>query len=60
MNTNNWLLYYLNWKLDLIHDLGFGFDLNSNEFQNLKNIKILNIKVDNIEYNIPTFYSSEI
>tara|TARA_B100000686_G_C16756342_1_gene955744 strand:- start:800 stop:1477 length:678 start_codon:yes stop_codon:yes gene_type:complete len=55
----NWLLYYLNWEIDLIHDLGFGFNLNSNEFHNLKEKKILNIKVDNIEYNIPSFIVSK-
>ena len=52
----NWLLYYLNWEIDLIHDLGFGFSLDPKKF---KEKKILNVKVDNIEYKIPTFIISK-
>ena len=51
----NWLLYYLNWEIDLIHDLGFGFNIDSNEFSNIEPNKIFNIKVDNIDYKIPSF-----
>jgi len=54
-----WLLYYLNWEIDLIHDLGFGFNVNSNKIYNTEEKKILNIKVDNIEYKIPSFIISK-
>ena len=54
-----WLLYYLNWEIDLIHDLGFGFNVDSNKIYNTEEKKILNIKVDNIEYKIPSFIISK-
>tara|TARA_B100000686_G_scaffold343077_1_gene423271 strand:+ start:1865 stop:2542 length:678 start_codon:yes stop_codon:yes gene_type:complete len=54
-----WLLYYLNWEIDLIHDLGFGFNVDSNKTYNTEEKKILNIKVDNIEYKIPSFIISK-
>jgi len=55
----NWLLYYLNWEIDLIHDLGFGFNIESNKTYNTEEKKIINIKVDNIEYKIPSFIISK-
>ncbi len=51
----NWLTYYINWELELIHGLGFGFEANPKNFSNLDTKKIYNITIDNIEYKIPTF-----
>ena len=51
----NWPLYYLNWEIDLIHDLGFGFNLDANEVSNIKEKKILDIKIDSIDYKVPSF-----
>ena len=51
----NWLTHYLRWELDLINNLGFGFELDSKNFSNLNSKKIYNITIDNIEYKIPTF-----
>ena len=49
----------MNWEIDLIHDLGFGFNVDSNKTYNTEEKKILNIKVDNIEYKIPSFIISK-
>ncbi len=53
LDTNNWLSHYLNWEINLIKNLGFGFDTESIEELNSKNI--INFNIDNIEYKIPTF-----
>ncbi len=53
LDTNNWLSHYLNWEINLIKNLGFGFDTKSIEELNSKNI--INFNIDNIEYKIPTF-----
>ena len=53
----NWLTHYLNWELELINNLGFGFELNSKILSNDDNQKICNISIDNIVYKIPTFFS---
>ena len=51
----NWPLYYLNWEINLIHDLGFGFNLDANKVSNIKEKKILDIKIDSIDYKVPSF-----
>ena len=55
LQENNWLLYYLNWEIDLINYLGFGFNFDPNKFIKSKDNNLVNIKVDNIEYKIPNF-----
>ena len=55
LNEENWILHYLKWELDLIRDLGFGIDLELNKINNFDKSKIFKIKLDNIEYTIPTF-----
>ena len=54
-DDKNWLTYYLNWELDLINDLGFGFDINPKKFPEIHSKKIHNITIDNVQYNIPAF-----
>ena len=52
-NNANWLINYLNWELDLISNLGYGFDTSKlNKDYDKKNF---NMVIDNYEYNIPTF-----
>ncbi len=51
----NWPIYYLNWEIELIHDLGYGFKIDTKNFSNLEGKKIVSCKVDNVEYKIPTF-----
>ena len=55
LNKKNWLTSYLNWELNLINNLGYGFNIDPKVYENFKKNKILNIKLDNIEYKIPTF-----
>ena len=56
-NNENWLINYLNWELDLISNLGYGFDRSKlNKDYDKKNF---NIVIDNYEYNIPTFLLSK-
>ena len=54
-NDKNWLILYLNWEINLINDLGFGFSIDSKNFPNLEKTKIVNIKLDNVDYKIPSF-----
>tara|TARA_Y100000590_G_C15593304_1_gene966981 strand:+ start:495 stop:1172 length:678 start_codon:yes stop_codon:yes gene_type:complete len=54
-DEKKWLLYYLNWEINLIQDLGFGFSIDPTKFNNLKEKKLINIKLDNIQYQIPSF-----
>ena len=54
-DDKDWLTYYLNWELDLINNLGFGFDINLKKFPEIYSKKIHNITIDNIQYNIPAF-----
>ena len=35
--------------------MGYGFNIDPKVYENFKKNKILNIKLDNIEYKIPTF-----
>ena len=56
-NSDNWLINYLNWELNLISSLGYGFDTSKlNKTYDKKNF---NIVIDNYEYNIPTFLLSK-
>jgi len=54
-NDKNWPALYLNWEINLINNLGFGFNIDSKKFSNTREKKIFNIKVDNIDYKIPSF-----
>ena len=58
-DEKNWPIYYLNWEIDLIHDLGFGFNFDESKHSFVENQKLLNIKVDEIEYKIPSFIVSK-
>ena len=55
LNDKNWLLLYLNWEINLINNLGFGFSIDSEKFLNMKEKKTINIKLDDVHYNIPSF-----
>ncbi len=57
LNNENWLTDYLNWELDLISDLGYGFD--TSKYNKNYDKKVFNIVIDNIEYKIPTFLLSK-
>ena len=55
LSKENWLTHYLNWEINLITSLGFGFDIGNNIISSLSEKKNYNIKIDNIDYKIPTF-----
>ena len=57
LNNENWLINYLNWELDLISNLGYGFD--ASKFNKDFEKKNFNIVIDKYEYNIPTFLLSK-
>ena len=53
----DWFLNYLYWELNLISNLGFGFD--TDKISNINGQKNINIKIDNIDYKIPFFLISK-
>ena len=55
-NNKNWFINYLNWELNLISYLGFGFD--TDKISTNSDIKNIVLKIDNIEYKIPSFLLS--
>ena len=57
-NEKNWITLYLNWEINLINNLGFGFNIDSKKFSNIKENKLLDIKLDNVNYKIPSFMIS--
>ena len=57
-NEKNWITLYLNWEINLINNLGFGFNIDSKKFSNIKENKLLDIKLDNVNYKIPGFMIS--
>ena len=56
-DQNHWFLNYLYWELNLISNLGFGFD--TDKISNINGKKNINIKIDNIDYKIPVFLISK-
>ncbi len=56
-DRNDWFLNYLYWELNLISNLGFGFDTNN--ISNINGQKNINIKIDNIDYKVPVFLISK-
>ena len=58
-SDENWLLYYLSWEIDLIHDLGFGFNMEDTNIRTSNSNELININVDKIDYKIPNFIISK-
>ena len=56
-DQSDWFLNYLHWELNLISNLGFGFD--TDKISNINGQKNINIKIDNIDYKIPVFLISK-
>ena len=56
-DRNDWFLNYLYWELNLISNLGFGFD--TDKISNTNGQKNINIKIDSIDYKIPVFLISK-
>ena len=56
-DQSDWFLNYLHWELNLISNLGFGFD--TDKMSNTNGQKYINIKIDNIDYKMPVFLISK-
>ena len=56
-DNKDWFLNYLYWELNLISNLGFGFD--TDKISNTNGQKNIIIKIDNIDYKIPIFLISK-
>jgi len=54
-NDKNWVFLYLNWEINLISNLGFGFSLDPKKFSNINEKKIFNLRLDNVDYKVPSF-----
>ena len=57
-NDINWLALYLNWEINLIKNLGYGFNIDISKYEIIKQNKVLDINLDNINYKIPSFLIS--
>ena len=59
LNKKDWLIQYLNWEINLITNLGFGFDFDIKKITDSTSKKTYNLKIDNIDYKIPFFLLSK-
>jgi len=59
LNKKDWLIQYLNWEINLITSLGFGFDFDIKKITDLNSKKTYNLKIDSIDYKIPSFLLSK-
>ena len=55
LKSQKWLTYYLNWEIELIRNLGFGFNISSKDLNSMGKQKSVVIKLDNVDYKIPSF-----
>ncbi len=51
LENNNWPIIYSFWEINLIKELGFGFDTNKTSSSK----EVLSIKIDNVLYKVPKF-----
>ncbi len=55
ISEKNWVYLYIFWELNLIKELGFGLDLDKINTEDFADKEFINIKIDNLDYKIPTF-----
>ena len=58
-SKENWMNLYLNWEVQLIQNLGFGFNLDKTDTQKNFNENTISINVDNVLYKMPKFLISK-
>ena len=58
-NKENWMSLYLNWEVELIQYLGFGFNVNKANTEKDFNENTITINVDNVSYKMPKFLISK-
>ena len=51
----NWSMSYLYWEINLIKQLGYGFSIDSKKYNNSSKDKVVDVKLDDINYKIPSF-----
>ncbi len=51
IDNENWLISYIFWEINLIRELGFGFDLSKTNVDK----EIISTNIDGLTYNIPKF-----
>ena len=58
-SKDNWMSLYLNWEVELIQYLGFGFNINKVDTKKDFNENTITINVDNVSYKMPKFLISK-
>ena len=58
-SKENWMNLYLNWEVQLIQYLGFGFNIDKTDTQKNFNENTISINVDNVLYKMPKFLISK-
>tara|TARA_B100001063_G_C16717794_1_gene531755 strand:+ start:371 stop:1051 length:681 start_codon:yes stop_codon:yes gene_type:complete len=57
-DSNNWIVFYIYWELNLIKELGYGINLK-NLAKNLDNKdNLIKVKIDNDSYLVPCFLTN--
>ena len=59
LSNKEWLMSYLNWEINLITSLGFGFDFDIRKISNITSKKNYILTIDNTDYKIPVFLFSK-
>jgi len=54
-SNKRWDFFYINWELNLIKELGFDTNLQQFRKEDLKVNDIINLDIDGIKYQVPTF-----
>ena len=49
-SKDNWMSLYLNWEVELIQYLGFGFNINKVDTKKDFNENTITLNVDNVSY----------
>ena len=55
LNNNKWILFYINWEINLIRELGFDVNLSQFKIDNSTLNTVIEIEIDNIMYQVPKF-----
>ena len=58
-SKDNWMSLYLNWEVELIQYLGFGFNVNKADTEKDFNENTITINIDNVTYKMPKFLISK-
>ena len=58
-SKDNWMSLYLNWEVELIQYLGFGFNVNKADTEKDFNENTITINIDNVSYKMPKFLISK-